>query len=68
MVVEDVVTSGGQILASTQALRQLGATVTHVLAVIDRESGGRENLAAQGLELRALFRMSELEEAGTAGS
>jgi orotate phosphoribosyltransferase len=31
--------------------------------VIDRESGGVENLAAQGLEVRALFSMHELNVA-----
>jgi len=61
-VIEDVVTSGGQILISTSQLRELGATVTTVLCAIDREAGGRENLAAQGLELRPLFTRSELEQ------
>ena len=61
VVVEDVVTSGGQILLSTADLRAGGAVVLHALCVIDRESGGREKLAAAGIELRALFRMSELD-------
>lgn len=59
-IVEDVVTSGGQIRISTAELRKLGATVHTALCVIDRESGGSENLKADELELRALFRMSEL--------
>ena len=40
LVVEDVVTSGGQVVASTTDLRQLGAVVSHALCVIDREAGG----------------------------
>jgi orotate phosphoribosyltransferase len=59
-VVEDVVTSGGQVVTSCGGLRDRGATVTHALCVIDRESGGPEALAAVDVELRALFRMSEL--------
>lgn len=59
-VVEDVVTSGGQVVASCEDLRRLGATVEHALCVIDRESGGRAALAAVGVELRALFIISEL--------
>ncbi|MGH9026241.1 MAG: orotate phosphoribosyltransferase [Acidimicrobiia bacterium] len=59
-VVEDVVTSGGQVAASCGDLRERGATVTHALCVIDRESGGTDALAAINVELRALFRMSEL--------
>jgi orotate phosphoribosyltransferase len=60
LVVEDVVTSGGQILLSVADLRALGAVVTDVVCVIDRESGGPENLAREGLTLHALFKMSEL--------
>lgn len=63
VVVEDVVSSGGQILLSTAELRALGATVERALCVIDRESGGSEKLAEAGLALTALFRMSELEAA-----
>ena len=60
LVVEDVVTTGGQVLLSTADLRARGAVVDTVLCAIDRESGGTEAFAAEGLELRALFRMSEL--------
>ena len=59
-VVEDVVTTGGQALVSCADLRERGALVEHVLCVIDRESGGREAFAEVGVELRPLFRMSEL--------
>ena len=62
LVVEDVVTSGGQILLSTCDLREQGASVSRALCVIDRESGGREKLAENGIALDALFRMSELEK------
>ena len=60
LVVEDVVTSGGQVVLSTRDLRNLGARVSQAICVIDRESGGAENLAKEGIELHALFRMSEL--------
>ena len=63
VIIEDVVTSGGQILLSVKDLRQLGANIDTVLCVIDRESGGKENLAKEGLELRSLFKMSELKNA-----
>jgi len=61
VIVEDVVTSGGQILLSAKALRELGAEISVVLCVIDREAGGTESLAGEGLELRPLYRRSELE-------
>jgi orotate phosphoribosyltransferase len=60
VVVEDVVTSGGQILLSVAELRALGAVVTDVVCVIDREAGGPENLAREGLTLHPLFTMTEL--------
>ena len=59
-VVEDVVTSGGQVIESCAELRRLGASIERVLCVIDRQAGGAEKLAAHGLELAALFRMDEL--------
>jgi orotate phosphoribosyltransferase len=67
VIIEDVVTSGGQILLSAEELRNLGAEIDTVLCVIDRESGGREKLAEEGLELRPLFTMSELKAAAKLG-
>lgn len=66
LVVEDVATSGGQILLSSRELRERGATVERAVCVIDREVGGREKLAEAGIELEALYGMSELEKAGAA--
>lgn len=62
-VVEDVVTSGGQIVESVAELRKLGARVDHAVCVIDRESGGPENLAEIGVSLSPLYTMSELQAA-----
>jgi orotate phosphoribosyltransferase len=61
VIVEDIVTSGGQIIMSANALRESGAEIIRVLCVIDREEGGKENLAAEGLELHALFTMKDLK-------
>ena len=60
LVVEDVVTSGGAVLDAARELRARGAVLDRVVCVIDRESGGRENLAAADLTLDALFTMTEL--------
>jgi len=62
-VIEDVVTSGGQVVTSCGDLRDRGAIVEHAVCVIDRESGGQKNLAEIDVELRALYTMSELERA-----
>ncbi|WP_088991484.1 orotate phosphoribosyltransferase [Micromonospora chokoriensis] len=61
LVVEDVVTSGGQVIVSTGQLRELGARVEHALCVIDRAEGGAQTLADHGVALRALFTRADLE-------
>lgn len=62
-VVEDVITTGGQVIESSNELRHRGAHVTNVLCVIDREQGGREKLLERELHLRSLFNMTELKSA-----
>lgn len=59
-IIEDVVTTGGQVLLSTEDLRSMGAKVSDVLCVIHR-GGGEEKLKAAGLRLQALFEMDELK-------
>jgi len=63
LVIEDVVTTAGQIVLSSQDLRAEGAVVTHALCVIDREAGGAEVVSGEGIQLHSLFTMSELESA-----
>ncbi|MFC2012213.1 orotate phosphoribosyltransferase [Chloroflexota bacterium] len=60
-VIEDVVTTGGQIVMSANDLKQLGAQIQYVLCVIERDVRGRENLKNEGLELLSLFTMDELK-------
>jgi len=62
-LVEDVVTSGGAAVQSAEALREAGLEVRNAVCVVDREEGGVEALAREGVRLRALFRVSELAEA-----
>lgn len=59
-IVEDVVTTGGQVLQSAADLRGIGADVLGVICAIERDPRGRANLAAAGLGLVALFRSEEL--------
>ena len=60
LVVEDVVTSAGQVAMSTVELRRLGAEVTDAICVLDREQGGAAALAEIGVRLHPLFVASEL--------
>lgn len=63
LIVEDVVTSGGQIAISSRQLRELGARVDHALCVIDRQEGGAQALAGEGIMLRALLTRADLDDA-----
>lgn len=58
-VVEDVVTTGGASIKAIERLRAGGYTVDTALAIIDREAGGREALAALGVELFPLFSLKD---------
>ena len=59
-VVEDVITTGGSALRAIAAVRAAGGTVAGVLALVDREEGGREAIEAEGLPVRALARASDI--------
>ncbi len=59
-IVEDVVTTAGQILSSSEELKQRGAHLNGVLCVIEREPTGRSNLARANLTLHSLFTMDDL--------
>ena len=59
-LVEDVVTSGGALLDSIDAVREVGLVVHTAVCVVDREEGGSDALARQAVRLRPLFRAGEL--------
>ena len=60
VVVEDVITSGASALRAVAAVRAAGGIVVGVLALVDREEGGREAVEQSGLEVLALTRASEI--------
>lgn len=60
-VIEDVITTGGQVVLSAEDLRRVGAKVEHVLCVIHRGSGFEPKLAEKGLQMSALMTMAELK-------
>jgi orotate phosphoribosyltransferase len=63
-IVEDVITTGGQVVMSAEDLRALGAEVNHVICVISRQQGGEDNLRQAGLKLASLFTNDQLKAAG----
>ncbi len=60
VIVEDVATTGGQALEAAKVVQDQGATVTHIIATIDRLEGARENIEAQGIAFESLFTVKEL--------
>lgn len=62
VVVEDVITTGGSALRAIDAVRAAGGTVIGVLAVVDREEGGRAAIEAAGAPVVALATAAEVLE------
>lgn len=60
VVVEDVITTGGSALRAIEAIRHANGVVVGVLAVVDREEGGRERLAESGVPVLALATAAEV--------
>jgi orotate phosphoribosyltransferase len=60
VVIEDVITTGGSALRAVDVLRRAGADVLGVLAVVDREEGGREAIEAAGYRVAALATAAEI--------
>ncbi|MDQ2708773.1 MAG: orotate phosphoribosyltransferase [Actinomycetota bacterium] len=61
LVVEDTSTTGASVLAAVHAVREAGAEIAGVVAVVDRDTGAREVIEAEGLAYRALLGLADLE-------
>jgi orotate phosphoribosyltransferase len=60
VIVEDVITSGGSAQQAIEAVESEGGAVEGVLAVVDREQGGRRALENAGYQVVALTTVSEM--------
>ncbi len=63
-LIEDVITTGGQVATSCEDLRQEGAIINHALCVIDRSEGKTQKIEQAGLKHISLFTMADLKAAG----
>jgi orotate phosphoribosyltransferase len=61
LAVEDTSTTGGSVLEAVQALREHGAIVVGVAVIVDRDTGAREAVEAEGLEYRYAVGISDLD-------
>jgi orotate phosphoribosyltransferase len=60
VAVEDTSTTGGSVLTAVEALRKAGATVSAVAVIVDRATGAREAIEAEGLPYLCLFGLADL--------
>ena len=60
LIIEDVITTGGQAATSGAHLRETGAIVDTALCVVDRSGGDRSVLDAAAISMTALFASDEL--------
>ena len=60
LLVEDVATTGGQVLEAAKTITDAGATVEKIVAVIDRQEGARENIEAAGFAFESLMTKTDL--------
>ncbi len=60
IIVEDIVTSGGQTLEAAEVLRGAGAQIEKIIATVDRQEGARERIEEAGFVFEALFTTDDL--------
>src|SRR5689334_13178797 len=60
LAVEDTSTTGGSVLIAVDALREAGAEVVGVAAIVDRGSGAEKAVRAAGLSYRSAFSLTDL--------
>ncbi len=58
-IVEDVVTTAGSSLKAAKVAREFGLNVLGIIAIVDREEGGEENIKKEGFEFFPIFKISE---------
>jgi orotate phosphoribosyltransferase len=60
VIIEDVLTTGGQVLEAVKSLESAGAKVAGILGVLDRQEGARQNIESAGYKFEALFTTADL--------
>jgi orotate phosphoribosyltransferase len=60
MIVEDIATSGGQVLEAAKTIEAGGAKIVKIVAVVDRQEGAREKVEGAGYIFESLFTKADL--------
>ena len=60
VVIDDVITTGGSTLQAIDTLEAAGGKVSFVLALVDRQEGGRENIEGRGYPVVSIFNRADV--------
>jgi len=60
VAVEDTSTTGGSVMTAVEALREAGADVVAVAVIVDRGTGARERIEAEGLPYHYVYGLADL--------
>ena len=63
VAVEDTSTTGGSVVTAVEALREAGADVVAVAVIVDRGTGARERIEAEGLPYHYVYGLADLGQA-----
>ncbi|MGB2862954.1 MAG: phosphoribosyltransferase family protein, partial [Sedimentisphaerales bacterium] len=60
LLVEDIATTGGQVLEAAKIITEAGATVKKIVCVIDRRQGAEENITQAGHKFNSILTKDDL--------
>jgi orotate phosphoribosyltransferase len=60
VIIEDIATTGGQVLEAAETITSIGATVVSIIAAVDRCEGARKNIENAGYNFQSLFTTTDL--------
>jgi len=60
LLVEDIATTGGQVLEAAKVITEAGATVKKIVCVIDRKQGAAENITQAGYKFESILTREDL--------
>ena len=60
LLVEDIATTGGQVLEAAKIITDAGAKVSNIVCVIDRKQGAAENITAAGYKFESILTKDDL--------
>lgn len=62
LLIDDVITTGKNILTALQAIRGEGGVVENALVLLDRQEGGEQHLMKEGVKLHSVTKISTVAQ------